>query len=128
ASLDAAAARFRLQPEGTVLDRSALDALGRRSARLTPDGRWTWKFDWRAFYFDYQPVYEEARRVSVPALVMRGEHSLTMPLAAFKSVLASLPDARGVELAGAYHHVTLDAPEATAEALASFLDSVGTRR
>ncbi len=120
----AAAARFRLQPPGTLLSREALDALGRRCVRQAKDGRWSWKFDWRGFYFEYHPVFDEAAAVRVPTLLVRGEHSLTMPRAAFQGVLAALTDARGLVIPGAHHHVTLDAPRETAEALAGFLATV----
>lgn len=121
---DAILARFRLQPPGTTLDDARLRQLGRRGVRRGEDGRWSWKFDWRALYprMPWDPA--EPRRAAVPALLVRGEHSGTMPPGSFKSVLAALPDARGVQLPRAHHHVTLDEPDASADVLAGFLASL----
>lgn len=123
--LDAILARFRLQPEGTLLDDDALRRVGLKSVRQAPDGRWQWKFDWRALYPRQPWDPSEPSRALVPTLLMRGEASLTMPRASFQSVLNALPDARGVQIPRAHHHITLDAPAETAGALASFLESIG---
>lgn len=122
--LDGILARFRLHPAGTLLDAAALRALGRQGVRQGPDGRWLWKFDWRALYprQDWDP--EEPSRATMPTLLLRGEESLTMPRAAFHAVLKALPDARGAQVPRAHHHITLDAPAETAGALASFWGSV----
>ncbi|MBI3298704.1 MAG: alpha/beta hydrolase [Elusimicrobia bacterium] len=124
---DSIVARFRLQPPGTLLDEAGLRALARRGVRQGPDGRWSWKFDWRVVSqaVDWDPG--EPSRAAIPVLLVRGEASETMPRAAFKSVLNALPDARGVEIPRAHHHVTLDAPRECAEALGSFLDSIPSR-
>lgn len=122
--LEAIMSRFRLQPAGTLLDAAGLRKVGLKSVRQGPDGRWQWKFDWRALYPRQPWDPAEPSKASVPTLLLRGEASLTMPRASFKSVLNALPDARGAEIPRAHHHITLDAPAETAGALASFLDSV----
>lgn len=117
--------RFRLQPAGTLLDAASLRKVGLKSVRQGPDGRWQWKFDWRALYPRQPWDPAEPSQAAVPTLLLRGEASLTMPRSSFKSVLNALPDARGAEIPRAHHHITLDAPAETAGALASFLDSLG---
>ncbi|MBI5597286.1 MAG: alpha/beta hydrolase [Elusimicrobia bacterium] len=114
-------ARFRLQPPGTTLTPEALTALARQGVKRGPDGRWGWKFDWNAVRQAVPWDPAEPSRAAVPALLVRGEHSTTMPRASFKAVLSALPDARGMEIPGAHHHVPLDAPRETADALGAFL-------
>jgi pimeloyl-ACP methyl ester carboxylesterase len=112
----AALSRFRLQPDGTVLDSAALEALGRRSVKKL-GGAWTWKYDWRAFRYKYEPVAPVLPRVRVPALVVRGGLSTVMTEDDLKAVTASLPGSRGLTIPQAHHHVPLDAPEELVRAL-----------
>lgn len=116
--------RFRLQPAGTLLDAAALRKVGMNSVRQGPDGRWQWKFDWRALYPRQPWDPAEPSKAGMPTLLVRGEASLTMPRSSFQSVLNALPDARGVVIPRAHHHVTLDCPAETAGALASFWESL----
>ena len=51
---------------------------------------------------------------------MRGEKSAVMPRSAYDKVLDALPNARGVEIRGAYHHITLDAPMSVARHMLEF--------
>ncbi len=112
-------AKFRLQPPGTLLDAKGLRELGRHGVRHTPRG-WSWKFDWRSFAFPYGPVWPQLANISVATMIMRGEHSTVMPRAAFDRVVAGLPSGRGVEIAGAHHHVPLDKPAELAAAVAAW--------
>jgi len=88
--------------------------------RQLPSGRWTWKFDWRAFYFEYTPVWRELTGVEVPCLVMRGKKSSVMGEKDFAAILSKIPKAAGIEMPKVYHHITLDAPHAVAEHLLDF--------
>lgn len=119
--------RFRLQPPGTLLGPDALRSLGRRGVRQASNGRWSWKFDWSAVGQSVVWDPTEPSRADLPVLLVRGEASETMPRWSFKNVLAALPDARGIEIPHAHHHVTLDAPQACAAALDSFLESIPLR-
>lgn len=118
-SEEAMLAKFRLQPPGTLLDEGGLRALGRHGVRKGPDG-WTWKFDWRSFSFPYGPVWEQLPRITVPAQIVRGEHSTVMPREALERVVAGLPNARAVDIPGAHHHIPLDKPAELAAAVASW--------
>lgn len=108
---------FRLQPAGTLLKEEALEELGAKMVRKSPQG-WTWKFDWRAFGFPYPPVWPTLKRISCPSLVVRGERSEVMPREDFERVVRELKLAHSVEIARALHHVTIDAPKETAAAVA----------
>ena len=112
--------KFRLEPPGTLLGEEQLRRLGRTCIKEV-DGKFTWRFDWRAFGLGYPPVWPDLPKITMPTLVVRGEHSIVMPRPEFEKVLAGLPDAKGVEIPRAHHHVPLDAPEETARHLVEFL-------
>lgn len=112
--------RFHLQPDGTVVSREVLEKLGRLAIRRTENGRWTWKFDWRAFGLDYTPFWEVMARLSVSCLVLRGEKSIVMPQEAYERVVSQIPFCRGVVIPEAHHHVTIDKPEEVARHLVEF--------
>lgn len=116
-------AKFRLQPPGTLLDEKGLRELGRHGVRKGPGG-WSWKFDWRSFLFPYGPVWDQLPNISVDALVMRGEHSTVMPREAMDKILAALPRGRGVEIAGAHHHIPLDKPAELAAEVSAWAESL----
>ncbi len=111
--------KFRLQPPGTLLDENGLRELGRHGVKKGPEG-WTWKFDLRSFSFPYGPVWPQLAKISVPALIVRGEHSTILPAEALGKVVAGLENGRGETVAGAHHHVPLDKPAELAAAIASW--------
>jgi len=112
--------RFRLQPPGTAAPRATLDALARDGVRARPEGGWTWKFDWRAFDIDFPEVWPSLKEVPVPCLILRGELSPILSKEELPRIVSALPRGVGGEIAGAHHHVTLDRPRETAEALLDF--------
>jgi pimeloyl-ACP methyl ester carboxylesterase len=121
ASLEEALGRFRLLPPDTVAAPALLRHLAREGL-MERDGAWLPRFD---------PQTAAARRpvdclpllgrVRARTLLVRGERSpvLTRPLAA--EMLERLGRGRLVEIPGAFHHLTLDAPEVFARELAAFL-------
>lgn len=111
--------RFRLEPEGTLLGDAALRELARSSIRKSEKG-FTWKFDWRVFGLRHGPVWDHLAMITCPSLVIRAEHSEVMTRATFERCAQALPHCQAVEVPGAYHHVPLDAPKATAAAISSF--------
>jgi len=118
--------RFHLQPSGTRAPRELLDSIAANSVRQLENGRWSWKFDWRAFYMEYPAVWDEIAGFESPSLVLRGEKSTVMPRSAYDKVLDALPKGVGIEIPGAHHHVTLDAPMAVARHMLEFsLPSLG---
>jgi len=60
-------------------------------------------------------------RIQAPTLVVRGEHSPVLPLEMSARMLETIPNAELIEIPGAHHHLTLDAPEAFSAALDTFL-------
>ena len=112
--------RFRLQPSGTTLDAAALRRLGEKSIKKLPDGRVTWKFDWRCFSYEFGPVWPTLERIRTPSLIIRGGESALMDQAIGQRVADSLK-APLVSIPGAHHHVPLDRPQELAAALLEFL-------
>jgi pimeloyl-ACP methyl ester carboxylesterase len=123
-SEDAAVAAFRLLPRETVADPGLLAHMARTG--LAPaNGGFRFRFD-PACYADRKPVdcWPLLPRVTAPTLVVRGEHSPVLPLDMAARMLETIPNAELVEIPGAYHHLTLDAPEAFGAALERFLASM----
>ena len=116
--------KFRLSPPGHFLTPEALAAIAVKGAEQLPNGNWAFRFDpktrrmvsgWR------QQVKCRIQDLRMPVLILRGELSaLVTPRAARKmhrrirgSVLKEIPRA--------YHHVSLDNPEATAAVITEFV-------
>ncbi len=121
ASEDAAVAAFRLLPPETVADPELLAHVARMGLTRT-DGGFRLRFD-PACYAERRPV--DCRpllpRITAPTLIVRGEHSIVLPLDMAAAMLQTIPNAELFEIPGAYHHVTLDAPEPFSAALDDFL-------
>lgn len=117
---DKMAERFRLEPDGTELSPAELRELGRHGVKRHGGG-FTWKFDWRSLiHYRLGPVWPQLPQVSVPALVVRGQHSTILSRPDFERVVRELPGAKGLEIAGAHHHVPLDKPAELARAVAQY--------
>jgi len=112
--------RFRFHPPGTLRSREDVREFGRHCVKRTEDGRWTWRFDWRAFTLRYLPVWPLLASIDVPVLVMRGERSTTMPREHWERFRAHLPQARAVEVPKAFHHLIVDLPGPCAQTLDAF--------
>ena len=125
-SPDEAVRRFRLLPPANGVRREVLAHLVRCGIRRRDDGMWTLKFDRRTLEHiepcDLTPIL---RTLRLPMLIARGRESAAFSARAFAQLATALPHARTVEISGAHHHIMLDAPEALAEALGSFLANGG---
>jgi pimeloyl-ACP methyl ester carboxylesterase len=120
-SPESAVASFRLLPRETVADPALLEHVA-RAGIVERNGGWSYRFD---------PVANGSRRphdmwphlpkITAPTLLVRAELSpvLTPQMAA--SMRKAIPDVRLVEVAGAYHHVTLDQPDGFVAAVSEFL-------
>ena len=118
----AALARFRLRPPGTIAPPALLRAVGGRGIGRHPSGRWVYRFDPACdrtrVPIDLWPLL---RRITVPTLIVRGEHSLVLPPDVALRMAKAIPSARLEEVPAAHHHVTLDAPRALADCLLAWL-------
>jgi pimeloyl-ACP methyl ester carboxylesterase len=120
-SAAAAIGTFRLVPRETVADPALLGHLARVGI-VERDGGWVYRFDPSSNH-RREPVetWDLLSLVRAPALVLRAEHSPVLPPPLAEKLCAGLPSAELVEIPGAYHHVTLDAPKAVVAALEPFL-------
>lgn len=121
-SRTAALRRFRLVPPETTAPPTLLRTVGARGIRRLPSGRWVYRFD---------PACDRSRapanawpllpQITVPTLIVRGEGSPLLTRETAVRMTTAIPSARLAELPGAYHHVTLDAPDALADCLLAWL-------
>ena len=123
---EAAVATFRLVPRETVADPALLAHLARVGI-VERAGGWVYRFDPSSNH-RREPVetWDLLSRVRAPALIVRAELSPVLPPPQAEQLIAGLPQAELVEIPGAYHHVTLDAPEAVVKALEPFLAAART--
>jgi esterase len=124
ASEDAAVAAFRLLPPETIADPTLLAHMARMGlARV--DGGVRFRFD-PACYADRRPVdcWPLLPRIAAPTLIVRGEHSPVLPTDMAARMRQTIANAELIEIPGAYHHLTLDAPEVFGAALDAFLRRV----
>lgn len=121
---DAAAAAFRLLPRETVADPALLAHLA-HAGIVEGAGGWRYRFD-PATYERRKPTdnWLLADRVKAPTLIMRAELSPNLPPETAERLRAAIGNATVVEIPNAYHHITLDAPDAVATALDTFLRSI----
>ena len=121
---EAAVAAFRLLPRETVADPALLAHLAREGI-VGRDGGFVFRFD-PATYGVRKPVdgWMLAGGITAPTLLVRGEHSPILPVEMATRLEATIPNARLVEIAGAYHHLLLDRPAEFVTALAAFLDAL----
>ena len=118
---DAAIEAFRLLPRETIADPALLAHMA-RAGLVEVDGGFRYRFD-PACYADRRPVHcwPLLPRVSAPTLIVRGEHSTVLPREMASRMVETVAHAELVEIPGAYHHLTLDAPDAFSAALDAFL-------
>lgn len=114
--------KFRLQPRETTLAAEGLQELASHGVKKTPQG-WTWKFDWRVFGFTSGSMWEFAKDIRVPTLIVRGEKSTILSAEEMARLGREIPGAKILEIPGAYHHTPLDAPRAVADGIKNFVAS-----
>jgi pimeloyl-ACP methyl ester carboxylesterase len=125
-SLAAALHSFRLLPRETVADPALLEHLAREGI-VEREGRFVYRFDpacnGQRRPTDNWPLLE---RIAAPTLLVRAEHSPVLTREMAREMVKRIPQVRFEEIAGAYHHLSLDAPAAFAGVLEDFLDSLAT--
>jgi pimeloyl-ACP methyl ester carboxylesterase len=119
---EAAVASFRLLPRETNAD-PALLAHVARAGIVQREGGWSYCFD-PAANGARKPhdMWPHLAKIRAPTLIVRAALSPILPPEMAARMRAAIPDVRVVEVADAYHHVTLDRPEAFVRAVEGFLD------
>jgi pimeloyl-ACP methyl ester carboxylesterase len=107
-----------------------------RNLRRRPDGRWVWKHaygrdtsregqrgaDWRDVI---EGLDEDAKRLQVPALVLRGAHSDVLSGEDAEEIAALIPEARLETVEKAGHLAAGDNPHTTVRRVSDFLADLG---
>ncbi len=119
--------KFRLMPPETQLTRSQLDELALKGAQQLPDGSWAFRFDpetraWRRG--GMKMPRPQLRNLRLPILIIRGAHSRLVSAGHARRMHRKLKGAVFAEIPHAFHHVPLDNPEATAAAIAGFVENL----
>jgi len=128
ASRDEAVGAFKLFPRDGDAPAEALRHVAAHSVRPHDDATWTSKFDWRYFRErdpqapnPFADFTARLARIPCPTLVVRGERSSILSADDYDAMLAAMPRARGVVIAGAGHNPHVERAADTADAVARFL-------
>jgi len=121
--LETALTRFRFSPRQPCENDYIVDYMARMALGMTPDGRWTWRFDpslWKGA--DVGDLWGDLARVGVPLAVVRGAKSDLTAGAMDRRIRSTAPPGtRFVEIPEAHHHVMADQPLALVACLRAFL-------
>ena len=75
-----------------------------------------------------EDISDVLRNVGVPTLLLRGQDSRLVSREAWAKTRALRPDLRALEIAGADHYVPEEQPQAVADAIREFWDSIPRRK
>lgn len=125
-TIDEAVRAFQLLPKPTSAAPRVREHVARTSFRADARGMLVPKFDRESLgahaACDLRPAL---RDLDVPVLVVRGEKSAVVSRAAAEELARSCRRGTFAEIAGAHHHVLLDAPERLAEEVCGFVRALG---
>jgi pimeloyl-ACP methyl ester carboxylesterase len=121
---EAAVAAFRLRPRETVADPALLAHIA-RAGIVERDGGWVFRFDPETSA-RRRPVdaWTLVGKIKAPTLIVRAELSPGLAGGAAERLRDAIPNARLVQVPGAYHHLTLDQPQRFVDALERFLPTL----
>ncbi len=117
---DEAIERLRFVPSAPHVEESLRRQIAEHSVQREPDGRFGFKFDARWFGVPARPTPDPSR-VRCPTLIVRGEESQLLSAEGARALRDELVLGQLVEIAGAGHHVLLDRPAETLDALVGWL-------
>lgn len=115
--------RFRLLPSANSTADAIRAHVASHALKNRGDGTWTLKFDRRALAFS-EPIdlTPKLHDIVVPTLIVRGALSAQLSARSMAELASCLRNVATAEIAGAHHHVMLDAPDDLALVLTQFLD------
>jgi pimeloyl-ACP methyl ester carboxylesterase len=119
---EALIARFRLSPPGHNLTPHALAALALKGAEQLANGNWAFRFDpnTRKLGPGWRLPRCRVEDIKLPVLIIRGEHSGLVTDRQARQLQRRIRGAQLRTIPSAYHHLSLDNPNATAAAIAEF--------
>ena len=118
--------RFRLLPADTHASPQLLHSIARHSVRPSTARQLQLKSDRAAFTRVPCDLEGQLARLTCPTLFIRGQDSRYLSARSLAELTQTCPDARGVEIPRAGHHVFLDNPADFLQAVQDFLDDRGT--
>ncbi len=118
--------RFRLLPADTHASPQLLRSIARHSVRPSTARQLQLKSDRAAFTRVPCDLEGQLARLTCPTLFIRGQDSRYLSARSLAELTQTCPDARGVEIPRAGHHVFLDNPADFLQAVQDFLDDRGT--
>jgi pimeloyl-ACP methyl ester carboxylesterase len=125
-SAEAIKRKFRLQPPGTYLTRDDLARLALLGSEQLPGGKWAFRLDpntraWRKI--EARTRKPEIRKLRMPVLILRGAESTLVSSWKARRMRGQIRGAVFKEIPQAFHHVPLDNPTATAQAIGEFVET-----
>ena len=120
-TVESAVASFRLLPRETVADPEHQRHVA-RAGNADRGGGFSYRFD-PAANGSRKPhdLWPELPKITSPTRIVRAARSPVLTAEMSAEMLRLIPDSRLVEVPEAYHHVTLDRPEAFVRAVSPFL-------
>ena len=125
-SAEAITRKFRLQPPGTYLTKDDLKRLAMAGSEELPNGKWAFRLDpstraWRKV--EGRSSKPQIKKLRMPVLILRGaESTLVSPWKA-QRMHRKIRHSVYKEIPRAFHHVPLDNPGDTAQAIIEFVES-----
>jgi pimeloyl-ACP methyl ester carboxylesterase len=125
---EALIAHFRLSPPGHNLTRAALAELAMKGAEQVPSGNWAFRLDpnTRKLSPGWRLPRCRIQDIRLPVLILRGEHSTLVSERQARRMQRRIAGSKLRTIPSAYHHVSLDNPDATAAAIGEFITSLQT--
>src|SRR5215467_4196088 len=119
--------KFRLQPPETYLTRDQIERLALHGAEQLPNGTWAFRFDpetraWRKH--GAKMMRPKIRQIKMPTLLLRGDQSGLVSPSSMRRMHRKIRGSVYKEVPRAFHHVPLDNPGDTAEAIIEFVEKV----
>lgn len=123
---EALVTRFRLSPPGHNLTPAALATLALKGAERLRGGNWAFRLDpnTRKLSSGWRLPRCRIEDIRLPVLIIRGEHSRLVSERQARRMQRRIPGSKLKIIPSAYHHVSLDNPDATAMAIAEFTASL----
>jgi pimeloyl-ACP methyl ester carboxylesterase len=110
----------------------------KKNLRLSPDGRWRWHWDPRFLGHERtsgadrssleERLVAAARRIKIPALLVRGASSELVKEAHAKEFVELVPHADYIDVSGARHMVAGDRNDHFSAAVLQFIDRLGATK
>jgi pimeloyl-ACP methyl ester carboxylesterase len=106
-------------PDGDIASDALPDVMSRDAQLLWFGGlAGAARLGWDAPHFQSRTLTRRLGRISVPVLVLRGDHDALVPAETARAWVDGLPSARLGEVAGAGHCLPLERPDSALDVLA----------